>query len=112
VFVLTVTDFARSRNIGRSFLYAAVLLAWGGTYLDLFQSGSRVQPKGDQPHQWAFVVVLYICMLAGMAANHLYDRFASPKPDRQLFDIGNFLAPMLVSPIIFIPLLRVFQSTY
>jgi hypothetical protein len=112
LFVLAARDFVRSRSIGRSFLHVVVLLACGGTYLGLFQSGSRVLPKGDQPHQWAFVVVLYICMLAGMAATHLYDRFASPKPDRRPFDLGNFIAPMLVSPIVFIPLLSVFQSAY
>jgi hypothetical protein len=71
LFVLTVRGFVRSRNIGRSFLHVAVLLACAGTYLALFQSGSHIQPKGDQPHQWAFVVVLYLCMLAGMAANYL-----------------------------------------
>jgi hypothetical protein len=38
------------------------------------------------------------------------DRYAGPRPNRQPFDLGTFLAPMLVSPIVFIPLLSAFQS--
>jgi hypothetical protein len=75
-----------------------------------FQSSSEIRPKGDQPHQWAFIVVLYACMLLGMASNYLYGRSATTKSTRPPFDAWNFVKPMLASPIVFIPLLGAFQS--
>jgi hypothetical protein len=112
LFVLAARNFLRSKKIGPILLWIAVLSTCGGGYVALFRSTSQIQLKGDQPHEGAFVVILYICMLAGMAANYLYGRFASPERSRQPFDLGNFLAPILVSPIVFIPLLGAFQSVY
>jgi len=111
LFVLTVRGFLRTKKIGRALVYISVLLGCGGTYLTVFRAGLQVQPKGVESYQWAVVLLLYICMLAGMAANHLYGWLSGPKPTRRPFDIGTFLAPMLVSPIVFIPLWVAFQSS-
>lgn len=110
--VLTARDFLRSRNVARSLLVAAIILAAGAGYYALFQSGSQIRPKGDQPNQWAFIGVLYIFMLLGMASNYLYGRFSMTKSTRPQFDTGNLAAPMMASPIVFIPLLGAFQNTY
>jgi drug/metabolite transporter (DMT)-like permease len=110
LFVLIVREFLRSRNTWRSLLSAAAVLAFAVGYFTWFQSTSQVQPKSDQPNEWAFVVVLYLFMLAGMASSYLYGRFASSRTNREPFDIWNFVAPVVVSPIVFIPLLGAFQS--
>jgi hypothetical protein len=110
--VLTLRNFLLSKNIARSLLLIAILSAVGVGYYALFESGSQIRPKGDQPNQWAFIVVLYVCMLLGMASNYAYGRFVKTKSARPPFDAGNFVAPMLASPLVFIPLLGAFQDTY
>lgn len=112
LFVLTLWGFVRGRNILWSLLLIAILSAVGVGYHVFFQSSSQISPKGDQPHQWAFIVVLYAFMLLGMASNYLYGRFETTKSTRPPFDAGNFVAPIFVSPIVFIPLLGAFQNTY
>src|SRR5436309_4203722 len=56
------------------------------------------------------ILLLYGAMLAGMLAHYLYLRFERPRNRRTRFDLGNFLAPVLVSPIVFLPLASVFES--
>jgi hypothetical protein len=112
LFALTLWGFVRSRSIARTLVLLAVLSAVGAGYYTLFQSGSQIRPKADQPNQAAFIAVLYICMMLGMGSNYVYGRFSTAKAARPPFDAGNFIAPILVSPIIFIPLLGAFQDAY
>lgn len=48
--------------------------------------------------------VLYISMILGMLSEYLYARFRSPRRLRSKFDMGVFLSPILISPILFVPL--------
>lgn len=111
LFALSVRDFLRSRKVGRALVNISVLLAYGGIYLTVFRTGLQVLPKGDESSHWAFVVLLYVSMLAGMAANSLYGWLSNPKPTRLPFDVGTFVLPMLVSPFVFLPLYVAFQSS-
>lgn len=108
--LLTFWGFVRNRNVVRSLLLIAIISAVGYGYYTLFQAGIRFQPKGDQPSQWALIVVLYFVMLLGMASNYLYARFSATASTRPPFDVLNFIAPIFVSPIVFIPLLGAFQN--
>ena len=112
LFVLTLRGFLRDRRIVRTLLPVTLLSAAGAGYYALFQSDTQVLPKGDQPNQWPFIVVLYLWMLLGMAANYAYGRLTVTKQARPPFDAGNFIAPILVSPIVFMPLLGAFQSAH
>ena len=56
------------------------------------------------------MIILYLCMLLGMAAQYAHNRFFLPKAQRPEFDFGLFLAPIFASPIIFIPLLAAMQN--
>ena len=109
-FLLTLWGFLRDRGIMHSLLLVALLSAAGVGYYALFQSGTQVLPKGDQPIQWPLLLVLYVCMLLGMASSSVYGRLSLPKLTRPPFDAGNLIAPFVVSPIIFIPLLGAFQN--
>jgi len=97
-------------SIKRKLFYVVLLIACGVGYLSFFQSNSQIQPKGGAQPQWAVVVVLYVFMVMGMLSHYLYDRFTDPPSTRQEIDIGNFLAPILISPIVFAPLWGAFQS--
>ena len=48
-------------------------------------------------------IAMFVCMVLGMAAESLYHYFDAP-PDKRQFDIGSFLKPFLVSPLVFMPL--------
>jgi hypothetical protein len=106
--VLTLWRFARTRNIRLTIFYAVVLLICGVVYRVFFQTGSQISPKSDSAPHWAFIMVLFISMVLGMASNHFYNRFANPTSTRLPFDLGNFAFPFFAAPIIFIPLFGAF----
>ena len=111
-FALAFLGFLRSKKIATGLLSGAILLAAGAGYRALFQSTSGIQSKGDQPHQGAFLAALYVSMLLGMASNYLYGLLSTTKSARLPFDARNFFAPMIISPLVFIPLLGAFQNSY
>jgi uncharacterized membrane protein YkvI len=109
--ILAVRNFIRHRKV-RQIIFSVILLSTCGViYAAFFESDTDVRPKGEQLIQWPFVIILYICMLMGMALSYLYNLFSAPKKSRQPFDVGNFLAPFFASPIVFIPLLSAFQDS-
>jgi hypothetical protein len=69
-----------------------------------------VAAKGGEEQPLVVTAALYLCMVAGMLAQYLYIRFLRPKSNRKKWDWGNFLAPVLASPIVFIPLQGALQS--
>jgi hypothetical protein len=53
---------------------------------------------------WPIYVCAYLSMLAGMFCQYLYARFSREAAQRPPFDWGSFIAPVFVSPIVFVPL--------
>jgi len=66
--------------------------------------GSDVTAKGSGERPLAVTAALYLCMVAGMLAQYLYANLMLAKRSRKKWDWGNFLGPVLASPIVFIPL--------
>lgn len=64
-----------------------------------------------EDHQGLIIFLLYLAMLAGMLAHFAYSHLSLPKGKRRRFDVGNFLAPILVSPIVFLPLAAIFGTS-
>ena len=56
------------------------------------------------------LILLYLSMLLGMCANYFHRHFSREKALRKKWDFGLFIAPMFVSPVIFIPLFLEFQK--
>jgi hypothetical protein len=109
LFALIVQRFRKSRNIAMFLGWLAVLAACGGVYFYAFESPSHLQAKGEQSSGPA-MIVLYICMLVGMACHYLYSYFVKPKLKRESFEFGLLIAPVFASPIIFAPLWAAFQD--
>ena len=65
--------------------------------------------RGDNNEVY-FIIVLYVIMVLGMLASYAFQHFSKQKAERKEWDIGLFLAPVFVSPVIFIPLLTAFQQ--
>jgi hypothetical protein len=70
---------------------------------------ARAVARGEG-HEGAVVFLLYLAMLAGMLAHFAYGYLGLPRKKRRKFDLGNFLAPVLVSPIVFLPLASIFET--
>lgn len=73
--------------------------------------GLLVQARGEEDLQRPLVMALYVMMIMGMLAHYAYERFQSSRGRRRKFGIGVFLAPVFVSPIVFLPLASIFQTT-
>jgi hypothetical protein len=93
-------------------------LAFLGIIIPVLVADRVVFPPGFTPplargedHKGPIVFLLYLAMLAGMLAHFAYGYLDLPKRSRRKFDLGNFLAPILVSPIVFIPLASIFESS-
>ena len=50
-------------------------------------------------------------MILGMFAQYGFKHFSQPFSNRQNFDWGVFISPILVSPLIFLPLLAALQNS-
>jgi hypothetical protein len=111
---LSVNRLARERRAGPFLLFLSVLagLAW---LLRRFFSFPVAHPmmaaKSLAPSELPVIGVLFACMLLGMLAHWLYVWLDTPRQTRTKFDFGLFVAPILASPIIFIPLLASQQNT-
>lgn len=53
---------------------------------------------------------LYVCMVAGMGAEYLYHYLDASDPGRRRFEVGTFVKPFLISPMVFMPLLTSLQN--
>jgi hypothetical protein len=63
----------------------------------------EVEPAGSLP--WGLIGLLYLAMLAGMAAQYVY-----LKSERARFRWHLFVKPVLLSPVVFLPLLAGLQD--
>lgn len=89
------------------------LLVFGFFLHQLFgfpQLRPEVAAKGDSGQPLVVTTALYLCMVTGMLAQHLYFHFMRGKTSRPKWDWGIFLSPVLASPIVFIPLQGALQS--
>ena len=59
---------------------------------------------------WPTYAVVYAAMVAGMLSQYLYDWLTKAPDDKTPFRWRSFLAPALVSPIIFVPLCGTLDS--
>lgn len=110
--IISIYRFIKFKN-ARSFVIQVVLLGLASYLLyALFYTPNAPTPKGEEDNNIYLIVWLFIFMLLGMLGNYLYGYFSKPQKERKKikFDFGLFIAPVFVSPIIFIPLLVAFQE--
>jgi len=97
-----------SRTAIRGLCIAAVLLV-ASPMIEI----SRNQEKGISldPSDAAVLTALFVSMLLGMAASTLKQRIDTPRRHRKKGTWEEFIYPVLVSPMIFVPLLALFDQT-
>ncbi len=109
----SVFIFARQRRL-RPFLFSIAVLGGLALMLHRLFGFPAAQPilasKSLGSNELPIIGVLFACMLFGMLAHWLYVWLETPQPTRPTFDLGLFIAPILASPIIFVPLLASLQN--
>ena len=111
---LSVHRFARERRAGPLLLFLTALagLAWLLRRLFGFPVAHPITAaKSTAPSELPVIGALFACVILGMLAHCLYVWLETPQRTRPKFDLGLFLAPMLASPVIFVPLLASQQNT-
>ncbi len=95
----------------RGFILHALILLACVAFLWRFFGFLTPEPvaRGDNSEVY-FIIVLYVIMVLGMLASYAFQHFSKEKAERKEWDFGLFLAPVFVSPVIFIPLLTAFQQ--
>jgi hypothetical protein len=105
--------FSKDRNLAR--LVLQLLLLGGLVFFlhaifgfpnALLRLKDATISKGSEAvaADWPIYVIAYLSMLAGMFCQYLYTLFSKEAAQRPMFDWGSFIAPVFVSPIIFVPL--------
>ena len=62
------------------------------------------------PPRHVMILLSYVFLLLGMAAQYLFDHWGKPEGSAQ-FKLTSFLQPFLISPIVFLPLLGLIPET-
>lgn len=113
VFFLTVRSYFANKEL-KLFLIRITSLGATIAFLVVFLNFFVPQPesvaKGTPTGETIYIVLLYISMVLGMAAQYFYFHFEKDKIVRSEFDFGSFIAPFFLSPIVFLPLLAAFQD--
>lgn len=108
--LIAIHRFAKYKDIRQFIAQVFVLFLSAGVLFWLFYKPDQPVGMGNGGNDIYFVIVLYLCMLMGMLAQYGYIRYSRPKRRRRKFDFGLFIAPVLASPIVFIPLLAALQN--
>jgi uncharacterized membrane protein YjgN (DUF898 family) len=104
--VLIVWHYVRSRRwpslvlslVGLFFYVLLLRLLFG------FPAAHLEIAKGPAHTNFLLLTLaMFTCMVLGMAAESLYHYLDTPADKRQ-FDLGTFVKPFLVSPLVFMPL--------
>ncbi len=109
--ILSIYYFYRNKNSKIFIFILGVLSLSSLLYYYFFNNSNSIIARGNNSNEVYFIVILYSFMLLGMMSHYFYTVFTIPKSKRNKFDFGLFIAPIFVSPIVFIPLLAAFQNT-
>ncbi len=95
----------------KGFILHGVILLACVAFLWRFYGFLTPEPvaRGDNDEIY-FIIVLYLLMVLGMLASYAFQHFSKEKAERKEWDFGLFVAPVFVSPVVFIPLLTAFQQ--
>ena len=112
-FLCLVLSWSIQRRNVRPFIWALITIAivlgmLTSTGLIPLPWKEDLTSRGES--QRFLIVILYGAMIVGMIAHYLFFHLSRSKKRRRKIDWGNLLAPVLVSPIIFLPLAAVFDS--
>jgi hypothetical protein len=99
------------------YVFGLAILALGGLLLLLISSKAVLLPWAEKitsrggESEGTLILWLYLALLAGMLAHYGYVSLERPRGRRRKFDLGVFLAPLFVSPIVFLPLASILEAT-
>lgn len=106
--LLAVIDLVRTRRLGSfaghlAVLALAFLVLWRSTGFPI-PADFRRQSFGAGDNPWPMISLVFVCILAGMAARYFFYL-------QSRFTWSSLLRPVCVSPIVLLPLLGTLQDT-
>lgn len=110
VLVLAIWTAARTRNWRRFALHAFAVALYAYLIRSVIFPSETATAKGPEDTKFlAVAVALYVCMILGMVAETLYAHLDQPGRRRKL-QWAALLKPLLLSPMVFMPLVASLQS--
>lgn len=70
----------------------------------------KLVSKGEEKPEAPLLISLFVCITLGMFSQHLYRYFSILQEKRSGFDIGFFIAPLFLSPIVVLPLFAALEN--
>jgi hypothetical protein len=91
-------------------IHLFLIIAGGVIIYRFFFPGAAIIPKGRGSDNTYFIIALYLFLILGMFAHYGFGYLTQSSKKRKKFNLGYFMAPILVSPIVFLPFLAAFQN--
>jgi hypothetical protein len=114
--VISLYKFLLSKKVSYFIINSIILILCVIVLYKYFYIAEIPIPKGSQDTTsfttWLTIGLCFIAMIIGMLCQFLYLYYTLPKKDRDKLkkDWGGFIAPICVSPIVFIPLATLLQN--
>lgn len=91
--------------VGALIIYAVAIYST----FSFFQS-YKITTKGEKSLEYARISLLFLSMLLGMVANYFYQQTEQRAKEQSGKNYASLIAPILVSPIVFIPVYSAFKE--
>jgi membrane protease YdiL (CAAX protease family) len=108
LFVVVLFHFRKGRN-WKALIFSLIILGIGAFLLNRYFGFPQPIETYGPTEETIALVIAYLSMLIGMVAQYFY-RQAESGRRRFKFRLAPFLMPVLISPIVFIPLLSIIQE--
>jgi hypothetical protein len=109
---ISLRQFVLSNNKRHLFInLILIVLCIFIVYKNFFFIETPVAKGPDNSDIYLIILICYIVMLLGMLCHFLFFHYVLSREKRGKFDWGRFLAPIFISPIIFIPIATTLQNS-
>jgi hypothetical protein len=110
IILIAIYHYFQSKNFRNLFIHLLLIVILCVVFFCFFFPNAAVIPKGNQDDHVYLIISLYFFLVLGMLSHFCYNYLLQPLKKRKKFDFGYFIAPVLISPIVFLPLLATFQN--
>ncbi|HEX3047569.1 MAG TPA: hypothetical protein VHY08_22650 [Bacillota bacterium] len=107
--VVAIFHYFKTKNIRNLIIHLLLSIIGFAFVYWFFFPHDTLTPKGGEEGNDYLIIAAYIFLILGMLVHYVFFRLWSSRK-RKKFDWGYFFAPVLISPIVFIPVLITFQS--
>ena len=108
--VISIYTFLRERNPTGLAVHLILIGSLAMLLNHLFGFPGHLVSRASDDQETHRLIVLFLAVLSGMIAQHAYCYLEQPRARRKNLRPAVLLAPLFLSPIVFIPVLVAFQN--